>query len=99
MKLVAAVLVGVFATFGFTIVGESLVTNLVAAGARLPFAETAVVCPLIALLVGALVGLIAKEKARAAAALGIAPWIIFLLLAAGRGRTAVSWWVIMLAVA
>jgi hypothetical protein len=49
-------------------------------------------------MVGSLIGLIAKEKAQTAAALGIAPWIIFMALGAGRGHTAASWWVIMLTV-
>lgn len=99
MKLVAAVLVGVLATFGFTIVGEFVAMNLRNKGTHLPFAELAVGCPLIALMVGSLIGLIAKEKAKVAAALGIAPWVIFLMLGAGRGHTTASWWVIMLAVA
>jgi hypothetical protein len=99
MKLVTAVLLGVLATFGLTIVGEFFVMNVLAKGVRLPFAEMVVGCPLIALVVGSLIGLVAKEKALVAAALAIAPWAIFLVLGAGRGRTAFSWWVIMLAAA
>jgi hypothetical protein len=99
MRMVAAVLLGVFATFGLTIVGEFFVMNLLAKGARLPFAELVVGCPLIALVVGSLIGLVAKEKALVAAVLGIAPWVIFLVAGAGQGRMATSWWVIMLVAA
>jgi len=99
MKLVAAVLLGVFATFGLTIGGEFFVMTLLAKGVHLPFAELVVGCPLIALVVGSLIGVVAKEKALIAAALGIAPWVIFLVLGAGRGRTSASWWLIMLAAA
>ena len=95
MKMVSAVFVGVFATFGLTIVMESFVM------ARLRFFELTIGCPLIALVAGALIGLIAREGARAAAVLGIAPWVIFLAFGAGKGRhigPAGSWWLFMLAV-
>jgi hypothetical protein len=100
MKMVAAAFVGVFATFGLTIAMGSFVMNQIGAGSRLPFFELVIGCPLISLVVGALIGLIAKERARAAAALGIAPWVIFLAFGAGKGRhigPATSWWLIMLA--
>jgi uncharacterized membrane protein len=98
MRLVAGMLVGVFATFGLTVVAEFLLLKLHAKGVRLPFVELVLVGPLIALVVGSLIGLIAKEKARAAAALGIAPWAL-LVLGAFWGQTTVSSWMIMLAVA
>jgi hypothetical protein len=94
MRIVSAVFVGVFATFGLTIVMEYFVM------ARLRFFEVAIGCPLIALVVGALIGLIAKERARASAALGIAPWVFFLAFGAGKGRhrgPVWSFWLIMLA--
>jgi hypothetical protein len=48
LKLIAAVIVGIFATFGFTIIGEFFAMNLRTKGMRLPFAELAVGWPLIA---------------------------------------------------
>jgi hypothetical protein len=39
MKLVAATLLGVFGTFGLTIVGKCTMMGLIARGAYLPFTE------------------------------------------------------------
>jgi hypothetical protein len=87
MKLVAAVLLGVFATFTLTIAFEAGVINfLFAKGVWLPFAELAVGGPLVALIVGSLIGLIAKERARVAAVLGFAPWITWLVIEVGFGH-------------
>jgi hypothetical protein len=98
MKLVAAVLVGVFVTFTLTALAEMVVMSLRDRGERLPHFEAAVMFPLIALIVGCLVALIAKNKARLAAILGFAPWIAYLLLEAGRRHAALSWrgWVILI---
>lgn len=98
MRLVAGMLVGVFATFGLTVVAEFVFLKLLAKGVRPPFVELVLAGLLIALVVGSLIGLIAKERARAAAALGIAPWVL-LGLGAFWGQTTASSWVIMLAVA
>jgi len=98
MRLVAGMLVGVFATFGLGVVAVFLLLKLHAKGVRLPFVELVLVGPLTAIVVGSLIGLIAKERARAAAALGIAPWAL-LVLGAFWGQTTVSSWVITLAVA
>jgi hypothetical protein len=99
MKLLVAIVLGVFASFGLTILGELIVIRSITMGAHLPFAELAVGGPLVALTVGSLIGLIAKERARVAAALGLAPWIAFLLIGTGRGHSAVSWWAILIAAA
>jgi hypothetical protein len=96
MKLSVAVVLGVLASFGLTILGELAVIRSRAMGTHLPFAELAVGGPFVALTVGAFIGLIAKERARVAAALGLAPWIAVLLIGAGRGHSGFSWWTILI---
>ena len=96
MKLIAAVLLAVFVTFALTALGEMAAMSLRDKGARLAYFEGAVIFPLIALIVGCLIGLIAKNKAALAAILGFAPWIVYSLLETGRGHTALSWWVILI---
>ena len=102
MRSVFAVCAGILATFGLTVVMASLAFNEHSVVSHLPFFELAVACPLIAIVVGVLIGLIAKDRAQAAAVFGMAPWVMFLVFEAGKGRhrgPAVSWWLIMLAVA
>lgn len=99
MRLLVAVILGVFASFGLTILGELIVIRSITMGAHLPFAELAVGGPLVALTVGSLIGLIVKERARVAAALGLAPWIAVLLIVTGRGHSGLSWWAILIAAA
>jgi len=77
MKLLVSIVLGVFASFGLTILGEMIVIRSIRMGAHLPFAELAVGGPLVALTAGSLIGLIAKERSRIAAALGLAPWVAF----------------------
>jgi hypothetical protein len=97
MRLLVAVFLGVFASFGLTIFGELIVLRSIAMGAHLPFAELAVGGPLVAVTVGSLIGLIAKERARVAAALGLSPWIAVLLIGTSRGHSGLSWWAILIA--
>jgi hypothetical protein len=99
VRLVAAVLLGAFVTFALTVVGETAAMSLRDEGTRLPYFETAVALPLIALIVGSLIGLIAQKKAPLAAILGLAPWVVYMLVETGRGHMALSWWTILIALA
>jgi len=96
MKLVAAVLLGVLLTFALTALGELAAMSLRDGSVHLPYFEAAVLFPLTALIVGCLIGLIAKNRARLAAILGLAPWVVYSLLATGRGHVAFSWWLILI---
>ncbi len=87
MKLFLAIVLGIAASFGLTILSEmiwfSSTTNKVW---RLypEFFGVAVV-------VGALVGLTARKQARAAAALSLAPWCVSLVVGANAGQTSSRW--------
>jgi hypothetical protein len=96
MKLVAAILLGIFVAFALTAAGEEAVVSLRDKGARLPYFEAAVLFPLIALIVGSLIGLVARNRALLAALLVFAPCVVYVLLETGRGCRALSWWVILI---
>lgn len=74
---------GTVGCFTVTVLFEFAIFSLMEKGYHLPFAEM-VSLPLIALLIGSLVGLIAEEKAQLGAALGLAPWLVSFVLAAAR---------------
>jgi hypothetical protein len=94
MKLVVAVILGVFASFPLTILGEQIVFYSMSQRVRILFPELLVV----ALIVGALVGLVVRDKARIAAALSLAPWAVWLVLATNAGHSTVSRWIMTTAV-
>jgi len=89
MKLFLVIALGVFASFALTILGEQIVFGSMSQSARLLFPELLVV----ALVVGALVGLVARHKARIAAALSLAPWAVWLVIATNAGHSTISRWV------
>jgi hypothetical protein len=95
MKLIATVLLGVFVTIALTAVGEEAAMSLREKGTRLPFFEAAILFPLMALIVGSLIGLLARNKALLAAILVFAPCAIYALFETGRGHVGLSWWVIL----
>jgi Ni/Fe-hydrogenase subunit HybB-like protein len=98
MKLFVVIVLGVFASFALTILSEQLVFGLISKGARLPFAELGVVNPLIALIVGTLAGLFMKNKTRVAAALSLAPWTVWLVLATNGSHSTVSRWATLIVI-
>lgn len=88
MKMIAAIVSGIVASFGLTILGEYLVVNFM--GNR--FLELGVLFPLIALTVGVFVGLVIRNKTRVAAALSLAPWAVWLVFATNVPHSSVSRW-------
>ena len=94
MKLVVVVILGVFASFALTILSEQILFSSMTASVRLLFLEF----PLVALTVGALVGLLVREKARLAAALSLAPWAVWLIVATNESHSTVLHWVTTIAV-
>jgi hypothetical protein len=95
MRLVAAVLLGMFVTYVLAVVGEEAAMSLREKGALLPFFESVILFPLIALIVGSLIGLLARNKARLAAILVFAPYAICVLLETPGRHVGLSWWVIL----
>jgi hypothetical protein len=94
MKLFFIVVLGVLASFALTILGEQILFSSATPSARLLFPEF----PVIALIVGVLIGLMAREKARVAAAFALAPWSIWLIVATNGSHSTVSRWVTTIAV-
>ena len=87
MKLVITVALGVLASFALTVFSEMIVFSYISAHTRFP--ELLVV----ALIVGALVGLVAKEKARTAAGLSLAPWALWLIFSTNGSSSPLLRWV------
>jgi len=94
MKLFVVIVLGVLASFALTILAEQIVFSSMPKSARLLFPELLVV----AVTVGALVGLMGRHKARIAAALSLAPWAVWLILATNGSQSTVSRWVTTIAV-
>jgi hypothetical protein len=95
MKLFFVIVLGVFASFVLTILGEQILFSSATPSVRLLFPEF----PVVALTVGILVGLIVREKARVAAALSLAPWTVWLIVATNGRDSTVSRWVTTIAIA
>ena len=89
MRMIAAIVFGVVLSFGLTIFGEYVVVNAMSNR----FLGVGVLCPSIALIVGASAGLANRSKARIAAALSLAPWTVWLVIATNAGHSTVSRWV------
>ena len=94
MKLFVVIVFGVFASFALTILSEQILFSSMATSVRLLFPEF----PVVALTVGVLVGLLVREKARVAAALSLAPWSVWLIVASNGSHSTVSRWVTTIAV-
>lgn len=80
MKKLIVVVLGVFASFALTILSARILFRFASNDAALRFGVRYVSSPLIALAVGALVGLAIRDKARAVAALSLAPWALWIVL-------------------
>src|SRR5579863_10467717 len=89
MRMIAAIVFGVVLSFGLTIFGEYAVVNAMSNR----FLGVGVLCPSIALIVGSFAGLAIRSKARIAAALSLAPWSIWLVIATNGGHSTVSRWI------
>jgi hypothetical protein len=87
MKLLLAIVLGIVASFGLTILSEliwfSSATNKVWRLYPEFFG--------VAVIVGALVGLTARKQARVAAALSLTPWCVSLVVGANGGQTSSRW--------
>jgi hypothetical protein len=94
MKLFFVIVLGVFASFALTILGEQILFSSGIPSFRFLFPEF----PVVAVTVGVLIGLIAREKARVAAAFALAPWSIWLIVATNGNHSPVSRWVTTIAV-
>ena len=94
MKLFFVVVLGVFASFALTILGEQILFSSATPNVRLVFPEF----PAVALIVGVLIGLILREKARVAAAFALAPWSVWLIVATNGNHSTVSRWVTTIAI-
>jgi hypothetical protein len=87
MKLFLAIVLGIVASFGLTILSEFVWFN----------SSTNKVWHLypeffgVAVIVGALVGLIARKQAKVAAALSLAPWCVWLVVGAKRRPNLLAW--------
>jgi hypothetical protein len=66
-------------------------------GARLPYFEAGVLFPLVAMIVGSLIGLLARKNALLAAILVFATCLVYALLKTGRVHEGLSWWLILIA--
>jgi hypothetical protein len=95
MKFFSVIVLGVFASFALTILGEQILFSSATPSVRLLFPEF----PVVALTVGILVGLIVREKARVAAALSLVPWTVWLIVATNGKDSTVSRWVTTTAIA
>ncbi len=87
MKLVLAIALGIVASFGLTILSELIWFNSAANKVWRLYPEFLAV----AVIAGALVGLAARKQARVAAALGLAPWCISLVVGANAGQPLFRW--------
>ena len=94
MKLFLVIVLGVFASFALTILGEQILFSSATPSVRLLFPEF----PVVALTVGVLMGVLVKEKARVAAAFALAPWSIWLIVGTNGSHSTVSRWVTTIAV-
>jgi uncharacterized membrane protein YoaK (UPF0700 family) len=79
-KLLIVVACGAVMSFILTIAGETLVSSLSLSGWQRYVWLFKPEFPLIALIVGVLIGLVMKERASLAAALSLVPWSIFLIV-------------------
>ncbi len=80
MKKLIVVVLGVLASFVLTILSARILFRFATNDAALRFAVRYVSSPLIALAVGALVGLAIRDKARVVAALSLTPWALWIVL-------------------
>ncbi|MHB8412859.1 MAG: hypothetical protein ACYDDI_13065 [Candidatus Acidiferrales bacterium] len=92
-KLFVVVVGGALASFALTMIGELLVSSMSISGWQRYVWLFGPEFPLIAVVVGVLVGLVMRERAQAAAALSLAPWAAWLIIGTNWGHSTVSRWV------
>ena len=95
MKLVLTVVLGIFASFAFTILVEMLTM------ASLPTVTSLHIppeLPTVTVLVGILVGIVDRHKTSITAALSLLPWSVTMILGANRGHSNASRWLITIGV-
>lgn len=95
MKLVLTVLLGIFASFAFTVFFELL---LIGTSTSLNVLHIYPQFPAITVSVGILVGLIERNKASITGVLSLAPWTVFMILGVNRNHSSASRWLITIAV-
>ena len=89
MKVFSTIIVGVISSFGLTILIEmAMFSEWMPRSVRPLYLEF----PAVALLVGILLGLIAREKAKMGAAISLSPWAIWLVLDVNKGHSPVGRW-------
>lgn len=93
MRLFVAIVLGVLASFAFTILCTLLMFSK-----WMPQSVSSVFLVLPPLLVGVLVALIARHRARLAAALSLTPWAIWMILATNAKQSTPSRWVTTIAI-
>jgi|SRR5215472_3807580 len=90
MKLVFTVMLGIFASFAVTVLAEWLLIYSAPRAVLHVYPEF----PIVAISVGALVGLIERNKTSIAAALSLAPWSVFMIVGTNRNCSCPSKWLI-----
>jgi hypothetical protein len=91
MKLFLTVLLGIFASFALTILAELLLLRSSISGIALLLLPE---FPVVTALVGILVGLIIRDKARVAAMLSLAPWTLYMIIGTNWNHSSLSRWLI-----
>jgi hypothetical protein len=81
MKKFLVILLAACASFGLTILSSMIVFSQISSDAAQRFAFRYVSSPLIAVIVGVLVGLVVRDRVRIVAALGLAPWTLWVVFA------------------
>jgi len=94
VRFFVGIVSGVLASFALTILAEYILYTATPAIFRIFFPQLLVV----ALAVGALVGLIVRNRTKIAAGLSLAPWAIYLILAANGNHATIREWVIAVAI-
>lgn len=90
LKLLGVIAFGVLASFALTLLSELLVSSMPIRGWHLYVWLLGPEFPLIALLVGSVVGMITKNRAKSAAALSLAPWAVWLIVGTNESHPTVS---------
>lgn len=80
MKKLMVVVLGVLASFALTIASARILFHFASDDVSIRFAVRYISSPLIAIGVGALVGLAIRDKAGIIAALSLAPWTLWIVL-------------------
>ena len=80
MKKIAIVILGVLTSFGLTILAARILFRFASTDSDLRFAIRYISSPLIAVVVGYLVGLVSRDGAKFVAGLALVPWTLWFVL-------------------